>query len=307
MSAIRVPLLCAFAGGCLSGVILLGVWRADTEAAIPMQQQLARSNELLAAALAASNAERGREVPNERAPMPAPVARHEVAHHEPATADSEAPAPAGSAVSDVLMDLEAAYRKRLVGDAPAESANARENPTITASTSIASAPPEATREPVAAPAPPAAAVVTPAVAVAPPAVVAAAPVAVAPPPAVAAAPVAPAPVAAPPAEAAPAPIAQRDSRAPVHYGDVNQNTYVTNVRQGDVIVVQQQLAMLQYLQLLGASSAAAGLVQPTRFGRGVQPQMVQRAPAPQFRQFPSTLTNPDNPWGFNFAPPNLVH
>jgi len=59
----------------------------------------------------------------------------------------------------------------------------------------------------------------------------------------------------------------------------------------------QQLAMLEYMQLLGMSSYA-GLANPGPRARGLAPQ---RAP------FPSTLTNPDNPWGFNFAPPNLVH
>ncbi|HEY3253953.1 MAG TPA: hypothetical protein VGJ91_08405, partial [Polyangiaceae bacterium] len=93
----------------------------------------------------------------------------------------------------------------------------------------------------------------------------------------------------------------------IHYGDVNQNTYITNVRQGDVYVVQQQLALMQYMQLLGASSAA-GMAQPSHahVGRGAAFRGVPQA-APQYKQFPSTLTNPDNPWGFNFAPPNLVH
>ncbi len=80
----------------------------------------------------------------------------------------------------------------------------------------------------------------------------------------------------------------------IHYGDVNQNTYVTNVRQGDVYQIQlQQLAVLQYLQLLGGSPGLAA--SPRRGGGGHQRTA-----------FPSGITNPDNPWGFHFSPPNLV-
>jgi hypothetical protein len=76
---------------------------------------------------------------------------------------------------------------------------------------------------------------------------------------------------------------------------VNQNTYITNIRQGDVYLIQlQQLANLQYMQMLGMAS---GLATPVRHSSG---------PAPQRTRFPSGITNPDNPWGFNFAPPNLV-
>jgi hypothetical protein len=96
-------------------------------------------------------------------------------------------------------------------------------------------------------------------------------------------------------------VAQNDVRPPdVHIGDVNQNTYITNVRQGDVYVIQQQLAMLQYMQLMG-TAANVGVTQPMHASRGAGQRQ------PQFRQFPSTLTNLDNPWGFNFSPPNLVH
>ncbi|MEP7049540.1 MAG: hypothetical protein ABJB12_04275, partial [Pseudomonadota bacterium] len=130
------------------------------------------------------------------------------------------------------------------------------------------------------------------------------------PPAIAPAVVAPVAAApdVPPVAAPVAVVAQNDVRPPdVHYGDVNQNTYITNLRQGDTYVVQQQVAMLQYMQLLGLSSAA-GLNQPLRprAGRAVGARVAAQA-APQYKQFPSTLTNPDNPWGFTFAPPNLVH
>ena len=117
--------------------------------------------------------------------------------------------------------------------------------------------------------------------------------------AVAPAAVAPAAVA-PAAVAAQAPVVQafaaQDPPPPseIHYGDVNQNTYITNVRQGDVYLIQmQQLAMLQYIQLLGASGAAA----PARHVGGAGRQRGTLS---------SGITNPDNPWGFHFAPPNLV-
>lgn len=91
-------------------------------------------------------------------------------------------------------------------------------------------------------------------------------------------------------------LATEDAPRPteVHYGDVNQNTYITNVRQGDVYLIQlQQLAMLQYVQQLALTSGAAA---PMRHAVG----------AGKRSAFPSGITNPDNPWGFHFAPLNLV-
>jgi hypothetical protein len=115
------------------------------------------------------------------------------------------------------------------------------------------------------------------------------------------------PAAVAPAAIAPAAVAPQLAAAPafagpepappseVHYGDVNQNTYITNIRQGDVYLIQmQQLAMLQYMQLLGMSS---GVPAPVRNAR---------AAVPPRANFPSGIVNPDNPWGFRFAPPNLV-
>ena len=186
------------------------------------------------------------------------------------------------------MDLEAAYRQRLIAAARAEAAAhadadaASERATTPPTPPPAEPPREVAARVVATPAP------------APPP----APVAIAP-----AAPPAPVEVAppTPPAPVAPVIVAQNDTR-PVHFGDVNQNTYITNVRQGDVYVIQQQLAMLNYMQMNGMAANPAVPHSPY-VGRGVQHQ----PPQSQFRQFPSTLTNLDNPWGFNFAPPNLVH
>lgn len=286
MSAIRLPLLCAFAGGCLSSAVLFGIWRAEGGAAAPAQPARAQNAERVTASLVAPQADQRSEASDDTASAdaqrePARVESADRKAEPPAASDaadvaSALPTPGSSAVSDVLTDLEAAYRQRLIAAARAEAE--------AAAPPAAPAPAEPPRE-VATQmaAPPAAAVAPVSAPVVPP------PADIPPPPSV-------------PPVAAPVLVAQNDVRPPdnIHVGDINQNTYnITNVRQGDVYVTQQ-LAMLQYLQLLGASNP--GLAQPTHSARGV----AQRQ-APQFRQFPSTLTNLDNPWGFNFAPPHLVH
>jgi hypothetical protein len=283
MSVIRLPLLCAFAGGCLSGAVLLGIWRADTFAAAPAHKPLAQHSELVANSRALTSAEQASEISDDqpaRAPLP-------VAHAEPAIAEAEvAPAPAGSAVSDVLMDLEAAYRRRLAAAAPAEAPVPLEQAPAPANTAVAQAQPPALAAPTA----------VPVAAVPPPvALVAIAPAAAAP------AALAPAELP-PPVAAAPALVAQADSRPPdIHIGDIN-NTYITNVRQGDVYLMQQQVAMMQYMQLIGISSYGSPVGRPS--SGAVHAARGAKEP---FRQFPSTLTNLDNPWGFNLPPPNLVH
>jgi hypothetical protein len=301
MSAFRLPLLGAFVGGCLSGAVLLGVWQTDAgaPASVPAPKQRATDAKVVTAALIPTTAPAPAEAPVEASRAPA-------AHDAPPSADVEPPAPAGSAVSDILTDLETAYRRRLAKTAPEEApvALAQQPPTpAVTNAAIAHAEPrrEAATQVVAAVAP--APTVAPAVIAAVPT---AAPAAIAPLAQVAIAPAAVVPVA---AQAAAAPAAQADQRpTAVHIGDINNNTYVTNVRHGDVYLMQQQVAMLQYLQLLGVSSlagraglAGVGLPVNTPVARGMAPQ------TPQYRQFPSTLTNPDNPWGFTFAPPNLVH
>ena len=283
MSAIRLPLLCAFAGGCLSNALLFGLWRtADGAGASSAKQQHRSQNvELMTTTtvapgvahpselVAATAAEHGHDAATEAAPTPAA-----------SDLDSAGPTPAGSAVSDVLMQLEAAYRARDAARAPAQSSPTQEHVSAAAPVDNAVAAAESAREVSAQPV----AEVVPAI----PAVTVAA--------AITPAAVAPAAVA-PQVAAVPA-VAAQDAPLPsaIHYGDVNQNTYITNVRQGDVylIQVQQQLAMLQYMQLLGMSS---GLAAPARHVGGIGHQRAA---------FPSGITNPDNPWGFHFAPPNLV-
>ena len=293
MSAIRLPLLCAFAGGCLSNAVLFGLWRAADGASAFSAKQQHRSHEvveLVTAATAAPSVEQSSVLP---APNAVPHDRDTPAEPAPSPAatdvDSAAPMPSGSAVSDVLMGLEAAYRERVAARAPLPVSSTPELAVAAAPAEAPSAAPEPARVAPPQPAPeamPAAPTVVAAAAIEPRAV---APAAMQP---ATAAPVALAP------EAAPMPAFAGPSSAPpsvVHYGDVNQNTYITNVRQGDVYLIQmQQLAMLQYMQLLGMSS---GVAAPARHVGGA---------AARPTQFPSGITNPDNPWGFHFAPPNLV-
>lgn len=291
MSAIRLPLLCAFAGGCLSNALLFGIWRVTESASAPAAPPHRSHNvELVAtAAVTAMPSVEPASEPVSRALAHAPDAPSEPASAETAQdADGVAPAPTGSAVSDVLMNLEAAYRER-VAQAPA--------PTRTSERAIAAdaiAAPEAPPPPPAAPPPDVVPPPPPAAAVAmePRAV---APASIAPPVAPPAPPSVP-PSAAPDFVPPPPPFAAANlPPTEIHYGDVNQNTYITNVRQGDVYLVQmQQLAMLQYLQMMGMSSRMAGPARRVAAGGS------QRVP------FPSGITNPDNPWGFHFAPPNLV-
>jgi hypothetical protein len=186
-------------------------------------------------------------------------------------------------VSDVLTQLEAAYRdrERVSAQAPAQASATPEGTTAAAPEAHASAALEPARGVVAAP-----------IAQLIPATPAATPAAVLEPRAVAPAEPALAP------QAAPLPtLANQDVPPPsqVHYGDVNQNTYnITNIRQGDVYLIQmQQLAMLQYMQLLGMSAGSAA---PARQGGGGH----------QRGTLSSGITNPDNPWGFHFSPLNLV-
>jgi hypothetical protein len=296
MSAIRLPLLYAFAGGCLSNVVMFGLWRAaEGTGGSAVRQQHPSHNvvEVVATASVAQPSElvsanaADREHDATTAVAPTPVA---------SDVDSAGPTPAGSAVSDVLARLETAYRERVAARAPAQPSSTPERATATAPEDSA----VAVAEPAAGvPAQPAAEVI-PAM---PVAVVteprATAPAALPPqvvvpalPPQVAAMPAVAGPDAPPPTE--------------IHYGDVNQNTFnITNVREGDVYLVQlQQVAMLQYMQLLGMSP---GMAAPARHAGGAGRQRgTFMSGGRSSGALSSGITNPDNPWGFHFAPPNLV-
>jgi hypothetical protein len=286
MSAIRLPLLCAFAGGCLSNAVLFGLWRgAEGDWAAKQQQRSHNVVELVTAASAAPSIAQPRELAattivghghdaaTEAAPTPAA-----------SDLDSVGPTPAGSAVSDVLTRLEAAYRESVAARAPAQASSRQEHSPAAAPADGAVA---ATEAAPSVPPPPVAEVI-PAAPVGPPVAATeartATPAAFAPQvvpdtlaPQVAALPTFAAPDAPPPTE--------------IRYGDVN----ITNVREGDVYLIQmQQVAMLQYMQLLGMSSGVAAQ------GRHVGGAGHQRG------TLSSGIINPDNPWGFRVAPPNLV-
>jgi hypothetical protein len=282
MSATRLTLLCAFAGGCLSNALLFGLWRVAEgagESAAKKQQRPADVVQLVTAAIvppnvaqpselvAASAADHGADAAIAAAPAPAAS--------DPANGG---PALAGSAVSEVLTRLEAAYRERVVARAPASApappAQERGTAAVPADSAVA-----ATEAAPSAPTQPAVEVIRPAISTA---YAGAATAAAAIAPQVAAVPAVAFQDAPPPAE--------------IHYGDVNQNTYITNIREGDVYQIQmQQVAILQYMQLLGLSG---GLAAPARQLGGAGHQRGALS---------SGITNPDNPWGFHFARPNLVH
>ncbi len=89
----------------------------------------------------------------------------------------------------------------------------------------------------------------------------------------------------------------------MYLGNVQNNVYLGNVYQGEVVQMQQQLALLQYMQLLSLSPYARLGAR----GRGVPRGYFSSRPAPPAAPaFHSELTNPDNPWGFDFPPPNYV-
>jgi hypothetical protein len=277
MLANRLPLLLAFAAGSL-GTALVGFSRGETETAVPAQTRHVVEQAVVPpdATIAVTNDEREGALAKD-APSAEPA---------DATAHGETAPEAGNSIAEVLMRLEASYRQ------------ARAEPDV---------------EPVAAPeeTPPAAPEAVAASAAAPPAsaavppttiAVASAPAAVAAIPARTEAPASATPPDA--AEISPVAHARSDARASdIHVGDVHQNIYLGNVHQGDVLQVQQlqlqQLAILEYLQLLALSSQGSSAFP----GRAQPPG---RAPARRPRPFSMALTNPDNPWGFDFPPTVLV-
>jgi hypothetical protein len=265
MLAKRLPLLWTFAGGCLSGAVLIASWPGETGTIeTPKKQSVVDRNTgtlspPTAPPIAATNATEGRAILDDA---------------------SSARAEPGSSVADVLTRLEAAYRQGLSAAAPVD------------------APPPAAERVPALPPEPATIAEAPSREQTAVALAATATPPKSAPEVVAQAAVAP--------EADPAPVlAAREVAAPndihvagprdIHVGDVHQNTHVGNVHQGDVNHVEQ-LAILQYFQLLT-------LPPQTRFSSPAQrPRGGTRHVAPY--SFP--LTNPDNPWGFDFPPTVLV-
>jgi hypothetical protein len=269
----RMPLLLVFAGGCLSGAVLIGFVRAEPESARAPKPTKAWQGRVVTLAQASDSRDGDHDVVRAE-PQ---VAAASLERIEPSGDDAPE---SGTSLAEVLARLEATYRERLV-----------------ASQAPQGAPPTAP-DPVA-----------PAIAAAPvsSALAAAAPVP-------AAAPVE-LPAAAPKSVHVPVPpvpglrdeaarVALRDEAPPrnVHVGDVN-NVNIASVHLGDVVQVQQ-LALLQYMQLLALTPAAgvaaprAGIAPPAH----VQRRHLPRRPPP----FSTSLTDPNNPWGFDFPPTVLA-
>lgn len=311
MFARHAALLSAFAGGCLTSAALLGVLRGgggseDGRQSPRRGDAVSASVEASRAAVAAGSKP---SEPNEPSkPNEAPARGHD-ATRPPGTTSADAPsAEPGRSVADVLGSLEAAYQERLVvaeprtassstpsaptsepeeppsEDRAASGADTASEPSVRAGdgptgTVLAAAPESPPREKAA----PEKAVAANVAASAGPANPGSAPATTAPAAAIA---------------TAAAPVPATPTVGPVYVGDIHQNVYLGSVSQTDVYQLElQQLALLQYMQLL-ALSPAARFAAPRHAHRG--------AAAPRAPAFTSTLTNPDNPWGFTFPPPMLV-
>ena len=260
----RLPLLSAFAVGCISTAALLIALLPRDPANLPAAvKRVVRDPE--AAARSASGVA---SITVDKAVDGAPAS-----HQQTGGALGEPPADPGTSVADVLQKLEAAYREALA------VAAARNTPTVTASAHANAA----EREPVAPPSIAAtAAQPAPQVALADTASTAETGAASAPPARV--------------ALTQPAPSAPEEPRSRGDYvPDARPNLYVDNLYQGNVYQVQQ-LAILQYMQLLAPLSNT---------GQGLAARS-PRETTQRLTTFPSSLTNPDNPWGFNFHPLALV-
>jgi hypothetical protein len=281
MPAKHLPLLSVFAGGCLSGAVAVALLANEAE---PRTARAAPASieQSVAPPRATHDAARDdvtAEAATARATSTQPPQRS--AHDDGGDPSAQE---ATRSVADILLHLEAAYREQL-----AEVARSVSPPPL------AKAPVEAApeREPRAREqAPPAPALRTTSSK--------ALPEVEAPPARVAEL------EAAPPAP--PRALASETKPPSVAYaGDVQQNIYVGDVVQGDVYQLQQ-LAVLQYLQLLALSPQTRFMASaPPARGRAGLPQPgVQHTPARRRPAFPSSVTNPENPWGFVFPPPMLA-
>jgi hypothetical protein len=207
----RLPLLSAFAGGCLSSAVVLGLWlRGNGAAPAPQEAAIAPPQAPVGALGAAPDRTPVAEV------EPASVVAVEPSVAKP-TDEGAAPevTESGSSVAEVLARLEQAYRQELdAAPAPELPPTPAKDPAVTI------APPQVVANP------------QPAVANPQPVVANPQPVVANPQPAVAN----PQPVV---AVANPQP-------AVANIGNVEQNVHVGNVHQGDTYKVEQ-VAVLQYV------------------------------------------------------------
>jgi hypothetical protein len=227
------PLAWAFAGGCLSGATLIGVvvigFVREDAGTIPKDAPMDRTAERY-------REPRSVDPADEDAPPTVGDDERNAESHGPTPPKQKAesavdhPADEGHSIADILLRLEAAYRNDLGSPSPRAA-----TPTN-----------EASQRETAARELPAHAETAVAVA-APPA------------PPASAQPVA-APPRAPEAEAQPVLVAVRDD-APtnnVYYGDVQQNTNVGSVQQGDVYVMPPVVPYAPYYALGSSARSAPG-------------------------------------------------
>lgn len=267
MDAKRLQLLGAFAAGCLATLAFVGSRFSDGED---------RPNAVVARVVTAPPALAANL--EDEADGSALVAAPAKAASS-ATLEDDAKTESGRSVAEVLGRLEAAYREEL-----GRAQGGREE------VAVAPAEPERSASETAA-------------AVAPPVM---APAAIA--PAASVAPVLTAPAAVvdhAAVNAAPAPVLVAQTEAParsvttgdIHVGDTHRNLNAGSVHQGDAYVLQQQLALIQYIQFVALSQHGAVAAPP----QNARKPLPRRVPV-----FSTHLTNPDNPWGFDFPPTVLV-
>jgi hypothetical protein len=83
----------------------------------------------------------------------------------------------------------------------------------------------------------------------------------------------------------------------IHVGAGHESVQVSNVSQSNVVQVQQ-VAVVPYVQVVGLVPVPK--VPPPRSSSPYR--MTTRRPPP----FATSLTDPNNPWGFDFPPTVLV-
>jgi hypothetical protein len=312
MLAKRLRTLSIIAGGCLSGAVLIVVWQSEprttTDRAPSRDSALSLASPSEADTAPAREAGPGSSARN--AHEEADSGETPSAKHAPTPSRNEGVAEAptaesGQAVSDVLAHLEAAYRQQLAAVPATGSDAATGNRTLAPATtdpqSIAAAQTAAAIVPASAPVAPAPVQAAPARADAPVAVAAPTPLPAAVPTVALAAPAVVAPAVAAPAPAAPLPaapaVAIPGATSPLATAPgvaPTQNVSVGSIHQGDTYHVQQ-VAVMQYVPMFMPfpyPGYGYPQSQPTHT-RSMQPKRVP---------YPTTLTNPDNPWGFNFPP-----
>ena len=311
MLAKRLRTLSIFAGGCLSGAVLIVVWQSEPRTATDRApaRNSASSLEMPSEVDAAPSGD-DRRTPAKNVHEEAETGESPAAKRAPTAPKNEEAAEAstaesGRSVSDVLAHLEAAYRQQLAvapaTGSDAATGNGTRAPATTDPQSIAAAQTAAALVPASAPVAPAPVQAAPARAEAPVAVAATTSLPAAVPAVALAAPAVVAPAVAAPAPAAPLPAAPAvalpaatSALATAPGVAPTQNVSVGSIHQGDTYHVQQ-VAVMQYVPMFmpfpypGYGYPQA---QPTNT-RSMQPKRVP---------YPTTLTNPDNPWGFNFPP-----